>query len=32
VALEILERRFAEGEISAEEYGARRETLESERT
>jgi putative membrane protein len=28
-AIEILDRRFAEGEISAEEYRARRETLES---
>ena len=30
-AIEIPDRRFAEGEISAEEYRARRETLESER-
>lgn len=30
-AIEILDRRFAEGEISAEEYRARRETLEFER-
>lgn len=29
---EILEQRFARGEISAEEYRARRETLESTRT
>jgi putative membrane protein len=26
-ALEILDRRFAEGDISAEEYGSRRQTL-----